>query len=115
MLNTNQKNLIIDRINDKIDLPLLGERAERALIDVVVNQIDKELDVILPEQYKGFVDNAAVGLSGTEDAMAFIRQNLAAHLTQKLNFGMLGQEKGKQVVELFVDIFVNALQKGNSL
>ncbi len=115
MLNLTQKNLFIDKINEIIDLPLLGEKAERALIEVLVNQIDKELDVVVPAQYIKYIENIEEGLSGSSEAIRFIRDNLTEHLLSKINFGMLGAAMGKKAIELFTEMLIEAMQKGKTL
>jgi nucleoid DNA-binding protein len=115
MLSQTQKNFFIDKINEKVDLPLLGERAERALLEVLVGQIDRELENTVPPQYIAYIENPNLGMSGSDEAISFIRNNLSDHLLQKLNFGMLGNAMGKKAVELFVEMLVEAMRKGKSI
>lgn len=115
MLSENQVNWLADQLNEKIDLPVIGEKAEKAIIQ---NALYKVLDVLeeeLPADFLEFLDDATDGLEPqSEKEMDRIKEEMATFLNNNINLPLIGERKEQKVFEYVVGFLFDAMRKGNS-
>ncbi|SFE70220.1 hypothetical protein [Thermoflexibacter ruber] len=112
MLSPTQINQIADKINSKVDLPLLGENQEKQLFMTVINQIANLLSTTMPKQYQAMLNDPKQGIETNEANK--IGNELMQQITSKVNMGMLGSV-GKSIATSFVETIVAGLQKGGKI
>jgi transcriptional regulator CtsR len=121
MLNSQQLNDIAAAINDRVDIPLVGERQEAKLFSAALARLDAHLEVLLRE-YLGeemlnhvirLLDRQADEASRREALQALIRQQLAAplvdRLNQRLDLPFLSEREEGRLLTLVLDEVVNQM------
>lgn len=115
MLSDEQIDWLADRLNEKVNLPIIGEKAEKAII---TNALYKVLDVIeeeLPPELVEFIDDATDGLEPQSEAeMDRIKDDMATFLNNNINLPLIGERKEQKVFEYIVDFIFEAMRKGKS-
>jgi hypothetical protein len=112
MLSPTQINQIADKINAKIDLPLLGENQEKQLFMTIIGQIANLFSTTVPKQYQAMLNDPNQGIEANEANK--IGNDLMQQITSKVNMGMLGSV-GKNIASSFVETIVTGLQKGGKI
>lgn len=115
MLSDEQIDWMVDRLNEKIDLPIVGEKAEKSII---ANALYKVLDVLeeeLPAELIEFIDDATDGLEPQSEAeMNRIKEEMATFLNNNINLPLIGERKEQKVFEFIVDFLFDAMRKGKN-
>lgn len=115
MLSENQIDWLATRLNEKINIPVIGERAEQAII---LNSLYKVLDLLeeeLPPEFIEFLDDVSDGLEPQTDAeMDRLKDEMATFLNNNINLPLIGERKEQKVFELVVDYVFDAMRKGSS-
>jgi hypothetical protein len=113
MLTDKQIKIIVDKINEKIDIPKIGEKFEGILIKFIVKQIDKLLEDKLPQELYETITNISDGIDDSE--LEIIKTNLTNFVNKHINLPLLDEEQEEKVIILVVDILVNAMRKGEDV
>ena len=116
MLSEAQINYIADKLNKKINIPIVGEKFEKKLIVKGLEKIDVELDEHLPPEWAELLDDISDGIEpGSPADLASIKQNLVEFLNKKINLPIIGEKSEAKLFEATIDIIFDALQKGKTL
>jgi hypothetical protein len=114
MLSNEQITWIVDKVNEKINVPIIGERAEAKFIRKGIERILKLLEENLPEEVFQLLDDAAAGVEPSEDLQG-IKENTVDFLNKEINLPIVGEEFEKTLFTEVVDLIFDALQKGKKL
>ena len=116
LLTDAQIQTLASEINKKVNIPILGEKAEQSLIVFGIKIVLKEIEKHLPPEWQAYLDDVADGLipGGDNDLQQAI-ENLVNQLNAKINIPVLGEKDEKELLTIVVTFIFNAMKKGNSL
>ena len=116
MLSQAQINYIADKLNKKIDIPIVGERFEKKLIVKGLNKINEELEDHLPPDWADLLDDISDGIEpGSPADLESIKKNLVEFLNKKINIPIIGEKAEAKLFAAAIEIIFEALQKGKKL
>ena len=116
MLSEAQINYIADKLNKKIDIPIVGEKFEKKLIIKGLDKVNKELEDHLPPEWAQLLDDVSDGIEpGSPADLAGIKKNLVDFLNKKINIPIIGEKAEGKLLSAAIDIIFDALQKGHKL
>lgn len=114
MLNEEQKQFIVNKINDKVDLPILGEKMEGKFIRKAVDKVLICLEENLPPEIFGLLDDLSDGIEPGIDVEE-MKKNTVDFLNKEVNLPIVGERFEENLFTEIVDLIFNALKKGNKL
>lgn len=89
MLNERQKQVVIEKVNDDINLPFISERREERmierLVDKIVPNVEPALNMLLPEVYVGCIKLALNEELHIKERRKQISDTLRAELSEPLS------------------------------
>ena len=116
ILNEEQIKFVTTKLNENIDIPVLGEKAEQAILGWAVKKVLKVLDEALPPEFVEFLTTTAEGFEpGSEDVLEGVKDNIVKYINQKVNLPIIGERAEKRLFDLLVDIIFDAMQKEKTL
>ena len=116
MLSKEQVHFLSDKINKKVNLPLLGEKAELAIIKKAINKILKVLEDEIPEEFFDFIEDTAKGFDpGQGTNIELVKGNLVTFVNKKVNLPLIGEKAEKKVFSIMLGILFDAMTKGKKL
>jgi hypothetical protein len=116
MLTQDQMSWITIRVNEKVNLPVLGEEAESLIFTAAVEKIDKILDKELPAKFKEFLNNASMGITpGSPADLKVMKEGLVNFICGQVKIPVIGEKAEKKLISEVVEIIVEALQKGKKI
>ena len=114
MLSEEQIQFIVDRVNEKVNVPILGEKAEGKLIRKAVDKVLKCLEENLPKEFFDFLDDLSNGIEPGMD-IEEIKSNTVEFLNKEINLPIVGEKFEAKLFTEVVDLIFNALKKGEKL
>ena len=115
-LSENQKKYLVNKINEKINLPILGERGERKIFAFAIDKILETIKNNIPVEILPYINDIAVGLVPGGDAdLDDAKEATVRMLNKEINIPFMGEKREKELFETVVDLLFNAMQKGNKL
>ena len=116
MLSEAQIQLLAEKANKKVNLPIVGEKFENKILIFGLRKIDKALEEELPEDFSQLLDDVSDGLEPGSDAdLDLIKGHLVTFLNKKIDIPILGEKAEKELFEVAIDIIVDAMQKDKAL
>ena len=116
MLTTEQKKYLAEKINDKINLPILGEKAEFKIIMKALDKIDSVLETEVPDDFKEYLNDVSKGLDpGKAAEIEMIKDNTVKFLNKKVDLPLVGERAEKKIFDLVIDLLLEAKKKGSKL
>lgn len=116
MLSQAQIDYIADKLNEKINIPIIGEKFEKKLIVKGLEKVDKELDEHLPPEWSELLDDVSDGIEpGSPADLQSIKDNLVSFLNKKINIPIIGEKAEEKLLSAAIDLIFDALQKGKKL
>lgn len=113
MLTDAQIDSIADKINAKINIPLIGERLEGIFIRFGIRKLDEKLQEVLPPELYKMLEDAADGLS--EEEVEAIKEKVVNYLNSKVNIPILNEEQEGKLIGAVIDEILEALKAGKAL
>lgn len=114
ILDEAQINWIVKEVNKKVNVPLLGEKAEGKLIRKAVDLVLAKLDDALPEEITKFMTDAADGIEPGADT-AEMKENTVDFLNKEINLPILNEKQEGKLIGKIVDLLFDALEKGKTV
>lgn len=114
-LTPEQKNDLADKINDQIDLPILGEAEEKTLIPFAIDKVLAALDDKLPDSLKSSIHDVEKGIETDAENFIKIKMNTVAFLNKEINLPIIGERAEERIFNLIVRELFEAMRKGNKL
>jgi len=116
MLSQEQINYIADKLNKKINIPIIGEKFEKKLIIKGLEKVDTELEQHLPAEWSKLLDDVSDGIEpGSPADLQSIKDNLVAFLNKKIDIPIIGEKAEAKLFGFAIDMIFDALQKGKKL
>lgn len=116
MLTKKQIEHLVNKVNPKVDLPILGEGIEGEILEHVIGLIDGVLDEKLPPRLKKVLNDASDGIvpGGDQDLQTSIDETVR-FLNNEINIPLIGEGTEKEIYHTVVSELFEAMQKGNKL
>ena len=114
ILDEAQINWIVKEVNKKVNVPLLGEKAEGKLLRKAVELVLRKLDDALPEEITKFMTDAADGIEPGADT-AEMQENTVNFLNKEINLPILNEKQEGKLLKKIVALLFDALEKGKSV
>lgn len=116
MLSNEQVVFIAEKINEKVNLPILGEKAELAIIKKAVKKVLKLLEDEIPEEYLDFLEDTAKGFDPEQGAnIQLIKGNIVEFVNKKVDIPLLNENTEKEVFGTLIDVLFDAMTKDKKL
>ena len=116
MLSNEQVTFIAQKINKKVNLPVLGEKAEFFIIKKAVTKILDVLEGEIPEEYLDFVEDTAKGFDPEKGAnIQLIKDNIVEFVNKKVDIPLLNENTEKEVFAVAIDVLIDAMTKEKKL
>ena len=116
LLTQAQKDHLIDLVNEKVNLPILGEKAERKLIE---KGIDKVLEILakeLPPEVLQLLNDASDGfVPGGEGDIQDAIDSTVDFLNKEINLPLMNEQKEEELFKIVVEALFKAMEKGNKI
>lgn len=112
MLSTEQITSIASDLNEKVNIPFMGEGKEQSMIENALGLINEQLDVVvgaLPDSAKEVWEKIQDGVS--EEEAADLKTQLVTGLNEKVNIPFLGEgQEADMLIKPAVELIVDTLQ-----
>jgi len=116
MLSNEQVNYIAEKINEKVNLPILGEKAEFAIIKKAVKKVLNVLEDEIPEEYLDFLEDTAKGFDPEQGAnIRLIKNNIVSFVNKKVDIPLLSENTEEEVFSTLIDVLFDAMTKNKKL
>jgi ribosomal protein S13 len=113
MLTDEQVNAIAQMVNNAVNLPLLGEKAEFVVFAKIVRMLDRKLYEVLPNEYYELINDASNGIS--EEEAAKMEERLTNLLNEKVNIPFISERKEAILIGIVIGQVVRAMVNGFKL
>jgi len=116
MLSNEQVIFIANKINEKVNLPILGEKAEFFIIKKAVTKVLDVLDDEIPEEYLDFLEDTAKGFDPEQGAnVQLIKNNIVSFVNKKVDIPLLSETTENEVFSTLIDVMFEAMIKNKKL
>lgn len=116
ILTEAQKNYLIDKVNEKVNLPILGERGERKVFAVAIDKVLEKLRKELPEEIQTYLNDVSDGfVPGGEGDMEDAVKSTVEVLNKEINIPLMNEKKEAKLFTIVVETLFDAMQKGKKL
>ena len=85
MLSEEQIQFIVDRANEKVNIPIIGEKTEGKIIRAAVDKVLKCLEDNLPQEFFDLLDDLSDGIEPGMD-IEEMKTNTVEFLNKEINF-----------------------------
>jgi len=106
MLNEKQIDALADKLNAKINIPLLGEGTEKQILVAALNQLNQMLAGKLGEELRAIIQPLIDG-SATGEEAARLKAQAVELLNKKVNIPIVGEDTEAQMLGPVVDGIVD--------
>lgn len=113
MLSKKQIVYITERVNEKINIPVIGEKIEFLFIRFAVEMVDEKMEEILPPEIAGLLTSISNGIDPQEAEE--LKKRMVKYLNNHVNITLLNEESEAKVIELFMDVLADSFLEGNAL
>ncbi len=114
ILDDAQIDWITAKVNEKINVPILGEKAEGKFIRKALLKVLAKLEQELPPEVLRLITDAAEGVNPGDD-ISEIKANTVDFLNKEINLPILNEKKEAELFTIVVDLLFDAMQKGKSV
>lgn len=104
---------IAERLNEKINLPFMGEAKEHAVLVKLILKIDNYFYEHLPNEIYSLIHNLDEGFDETEAAQLASRMNKMAH--EDICLPLLSDHHEYYSITFVVSVLINAMREGCDL
>ena len=111
MLTEVQIHHLAEKINEEINLNILGEKMEQHMFWFIVKGIDKKLQLVLPPEMYHVLFSVTQGLEDTDADNLGIR--LLDYLKVNVDIPIVSKENEELIINIFTLNLVAALKKGS--
>lgn len=112
MLSEEQISSVAARLNERINIPMIGEEQEQSILEQAVNMMNEQLGPVaesLPEEAKEILGRIQDGIS--EEDAATLKESLVPALNERVDIPMLSEDKeADMLIAPAVDMIISTLQ-----
>lgn len=109
MLNDKQIDALAEKLNAKLDIPLVGEGTEKQILTTALQQLNKVLAGQAGEELRAIIGPLVDGTATGEEATRLKAQAVEL-LNKKVNLPVVGEETEAKLLGPVVDGLVDVLR-----
>lgn len=113
MLTKDEVEIIASKLNEEINIPILGDRSEKKILIKIVRKIDRFLYKNLPNEIYGLVRLVEDGITDEEEVI--LRNRLPDLINEHVNLPFLNESTERKIFEFVLNIIIDALKKDHSI
>ncbi|MCF6323810.1 MAG: hypothetical protein L3J89_05725 [Gammaproteobacteria bacterium] len=113
MLSSDEVEMLATKLNEKIDIPYIDDKAEQLILVKIVKKIDRLLYRKLPNEIYGLVKNSRDGISD-EDARQ-LKSVLATRINKEFDIPYIPEWIEQEILEVSIGLIVNGMRKNYSM
>jgi hypothetical protein len=113
MLNAEEVEALATRVNAKIDIPYIDDKAEQLIMVKIVKKIDRLLYRKLPNEIYGLVKNSHNGIS--DDDARQLKAVLATRINKEFDIPYIPEWIEQEILEVAIGLIVNGMRKNYSM
>lgn len=113
MLTDAQVIILATMINERINLPFIGEEKEQIVFIKLVKFVDRNLYMMLPNEYYSLIHDATDGISQKEADL--IVERVTPLINNLVNIPILTEKMEAKLISLLLGIIMKAMVKGEKL
>lgn len=106
MLNDAQIEALADKLNNKINLPLVGEETEKQVLTTALRQLANALSGRVGEELRSIIQPLVDGSASPEEAVA-LKAKAVDHINRNINIPIIGEDTEAKVLGPVVDGIVD--------
>ena len=116
ILTKNQQNYLVNKVNEKVNLPLLGERGEKRVFSHAIKKILEKLEEELPEKYIQLMNDVSDGFIPSEEQdVKKAMKAIITFLNKSVNIPFMSERKEQRLFSIVIETLFEAMKKGNKL
>lgn len=115
MLTQEQINIIVGKLNEKIDLPFIPESMEEGLFEIAIAAVANKLGDLLPAHWIPYLTDFTIGITGTDEQLAVLVSNIASKLNEKIDIPLVKEDRELELIEAITATIFDALREGSAL
>ena len=108
ILSEGQIQWVVTKINEEVDLPIIGEDAEKELFTKAVEKVLELLEKELPPSLLKLITEAGESLPPKTE-LKEIKSNLVDFINKNVNIPLIGERKEKKLFAKLVDLLFDAI------
>ena len=113
LLTSEQIDDLATKINEKVNIPIIGEKAEEKLLEKVLTELDDKVAQHLPDNLKAIWAKMSDGI--TTDEVNQLRDAVVTLANEKINLPILGEKGEAKVFNLIFDALFSIVEKKTGL
>lgn len=116
ILTKMQQDYLVDKVNKKVNLPILGEKAERVVFAKAIEKILKKLEEELPMEVLEYINDVSVGFipGGKGDLKDAIDASVD-FLNKEINLPLISEKKEEKLFRAVIESLFEAMMRGKQL
>ena len=109
MLSDAQITQLADKINEKVNIPILSERREQKIIENLLRRVDDEIAKHLPPALQDIWNKLDDGINAAEAEE--LGDELTKLINEKLDIPLLNEQQEEKVLGTIVDLVMEVVQE----
>jgi len=104
MLSESQINKIVQKLNAKIDIPIINERKEEKILENVLTKLDNKVAKELPPPLRDMWNKLDDGI--TEEEGAELAAKVTEIVNRKINIPLLNEKQEQKLISALVETII---------
>lgn len=106
MLNDKQIEALADKLNSKVNLPIMGEETEKQVLLTALRQLNGALAGKVGEDLRGIIQPLIDGTASAEEQVT-LKARAVDHINKNVNIPVIGEDTEAKVLGPVVDGIVD--------
>lgn len=106
MLNDKQLEALADKLNAKVNLPIMGEETEKQVLMTALKQLNSALAGKVGEELRAIIQPLIDG-SATPDEAVALKAKAVEHVNKHINIPVIGEDTEAKILGPVVDGIVD--------
>jgi hypothetical protein len=106
MLNEKQLEALADKLNAKVNLPMIGEETEKQVLMTALTQLNAALAGKVGEELRAIIQPLIDGTATPEEAVA-LKAKAVEHVNKNINIPVIGEDTEAKILGPVVDGIVD--------
>jgi hypothetical protein len=102
MLNEKQLEALADKLNAKVNLPVIGEETEKQVLMTALKQLNSALAGKVGEELRAIIQPLIDGTATPEEAVA-LKAKAVEHVNKNINIPVIGEDTEAKILGPVVD------------
>lgn len=106
MLNDKQLEALADKLNAKVNLPMIGEETEKQVLTTALKQLNSQLAGRVGEELRAIIQPLIDGSATPEQAVQ-LKAQAVEHVNKHINIPVIGEDTEAKILGPVVDGIVD--------